>query len=357
MGGRVGLKGTDAPGAAARAAALGARPEAALRMTLCLSAMATRLAGVRMLAAPGAMGMDAARAAGLDARPIGAPHGASTTAADTRAAAAALRDAGCTLLLFAGGDGTARDLCAVLGEGLPVLGVPAGVKMHSAAFAASPRAAADLALMALQGRASARALEIMDLDEEAYAAGTVAARLHGYVRGPFAAALAQGPKVRGAAGEAAALAGIAAAVAAEMGSGRTLVLGPGTTLRAVAAALGVPKTLLGVDVVRDGRVLAADASERDILATLGEGGPADILVTPIGGQGHILGRGNQPLSPAVLRRAGLDSLVVVATTAKLATLHDQTLRVDSGDPALDAALAGWRRVLTGPGTAAVCRVA
>ncbi len=356
LGGRVGLKGTDGPEVVARALALGARPMAAARMAEALAGLRERAPDVEVVAAAGAMGEDAARAAGLvpDIVPIGAAE--ATSAEDTVAAARALAERGIALLLFAGGDGTARDILRALADAVPVIGVPAGVKMHSGVFAASPRAAADLAAAFLDGRAALADLEVMDLDENAYRAGRVSARLFGTLRGPYRRDLAQGVKLGGVAGDYASLAGAAAEVAARIGPTTLGILGPGTTMRAVAHALGVAKTLLGVDLVLGGELVNADASEADILAALDGTSGATIVVAPIGGQGHILGRGNQQISPAVVRRVGLANLVVVATPAKLASLHDQTLRVDTGDAALDRDLAGFRRVVTGKGTEAACRV-
>lgn len=339
LGGRVGLKGTDGADTVARALALGARPRAAERMAEALVTLRARAPGIAI---------------------VDAGHGAvslgTTRAADTEAWARTLRDAGVDLILFAGGDGTARDILHAIDRDVPILGVPAGVKMHSAVFAASPRAAAALAVDFLEGRAETAELEVMDLDEDAYRAGRVSPRLHGYARAPYRRDLIQGAKVGGVAGDAAAVHGAAAAVARRVRPGTLAILGPGTTMAAVAAALGVPKTLLGVDLVRDGRVLRADVAEADILSALEDAPDALVVVAPIGGQGHILGRGNQQISPAVLARAGTDALIVVATPAKLASLHDQALRVDTGDAELDRRLAGWRRVVTGAATEAVCRV-
>ena len=363
MGGSVGLKGTDTAAVLSEARARGAVPQAAARAALVLDALAAARPGLELLAAPGEMGARIARAAGLRPSAVGTPPEGETGAADTRAAAEAMAAAGARLILFAGGDGTARDMAAALGHRVPVIGVPAGVKMHSAVYATSPRAAADLVLRALgsemetRPRIDARLREVMDIDEEAFRAGAVSARLYGYMPVPYAPDLTQNVKAGGVSGDRAALAGIAAEIAGGMEAGRTYILGPGTTMRAVACALGLPKTLLGVDLVRDGALYAADAGEDGILRALAGGSPGAIVVTPIGGQGHFLGRGNQQIGARVVRAVGLDRLLVAATPQKLASLRESTLHVDSGDPALDRALAGWRRVITGRGSEVVCRVA
>ena len=356
MGGSVGLKGTDTAAILSEARARGAVPQAARRAQVVLDALASARPGLELLAAPGAMGERIALDAGLRPTVVGAPTGDETSAADTHAAAEAMAAAGARLILFAGGDGTARDMAAALDERVPVIGVPAGVKMHSAVYATSPRAAADLALRALSQDIEARPREVMDIDEEAFRAGAVSARLYGYLSVPYAPDLTQGVKAGGVNGDREALAGIAAEITGRMEAGRLYILGPGTTTRAIAEALGLPKTLLGVDLVQDGALVAADATEDGILRALAESRPGAIVVTPIGGQGHFLGRGNQQIGARVVKAVGLDRLLVAATPEKLASLGDGTLHVDTGDPGLDQALTGWRRVITGYGSEAVCRV-
>ena len=357
MGGSVGLKGTDTAAILSEARARGAVPQAARRAQVVLDTLARARPGLALLAAPAAMGERIALEAGLGPTVVGAPTGEETSAADTRAAAEAMSNAGARLILFAGGDGTARDMAAALDDRVPVIGVPAGVKMHSAVYATSPRAAADLALRALTQEIEARPREVMDIDEEAFRAGAVSARLYGYLSVPYAPDLTQGVKTGGVSGDREALAGIAAEIAGRMEPGRLYILGPGTTTRAIAEALGLPKTLLGVDLVLDSALVAADATEDGILRALANSRPGAIVVTPIGGQGHFLGRGNQQIGARVVKAVGLDRLLVAATPEKLASLGDGTLHVDTGDPDLDRALTGWRRVITGYGAEAVCRVA
>ena len=357
MGGSVGLKGTDSTAILSEARARGAVPQAARRMTVVLDALAAARPGLDLLAAPGAMGERIARDAGLSPTVVGTQADIETNAADTRAAAEAMAEAGVRLIVFAGGDGTARDMAAVLDDRVPVVGVPAGVKMHSAVYATSPRAAADLALRALDAEEiDARPREVMDIDEAAFRAGAVSARLYGYLPVPYAPDLTQSVKAGGVSSDREALCGAAAEITGRMEGGRLYILGPGTTTRAVAEALGLPKTLLGVDLVRDGALLAADCTEDDILRALAENRPGAIVVTPIGGQGHFLGRGNQQIGARVVKAVGLDRLLVAATPKKLASLSDGILHIDTGDPDLDRALSGWRRVITGYGNETVCRV-
>ena len=364
IGGRVGLKGSDGEGLVERALALGAEPEANRRTLAALVRLRAAwpvdrpLPGV--LAAPGEMGERVAREAGFAPRVVGELRAGATTADDTRRLSAAIVESGAHLLLVAGGDGTARDVHDALGGRGVVLGIPAGVKIQSAVFATSPGAAGELAasfLTASRRRTAER--EVLDLDEDAYREGRIAPRLYGTLRVP-AGRLVQGRKSPSPPEDAVAMAGIAADLAERLVPGRRYVLGPGTTVRAIAERLGVAKTLVGVDVVvaREGgnaTLLAADAGERDVLAAVA-GGPASIVVTPIGGQGFVLGRGNQPISPAVVRAVGREHIIIVATAAKLAALGGRPLVVDSGDPTLDAALCGHVTVLTGYRDAAVVRI-
>lgn len=359
MGGRVGLKGTDGPETVRCARALGAEPHAPARARLALDAIATRLLGeIELVAAAGEMGEDVARAAGFRPRVVGAIVPGATTPEDTERAAAAMREVGVELLLFAGGDGTARNIAhALVGRELPLLGIPAGVKMHSAVYATSPRAAAALVVRHLGGP-SLRCgdAEVMDIDEDAFRDGRVSARLYGYVQVPREPGLVQGLKAGSAGREDAALAGLAAEVVERMDAGTLWVIGPGTTTRAITDRLGLPKTLLGVDVVRGGALVATDVAETQLL-DLVRGGQARIVVTPIGGQGYLFGRGNQQISPRVLERVGRDHVVIVATPGKLAALRGQPFLLDTGDPALDLALAGYVRVVTGYRSEVAYRIA
>jgi len=373
VGGKVGLKGSDGAEIVCQALERGAVREAPRRAALALGRLARLRERLEVVTFPGEMGEDEARACGFDPLVvpgvIGARWGKAatlpdgsplTTADDTVAAARALRDMGVGLLLFAGGDGTARDVCRAVGTGLVCLGVPAGVKIHSAVYATTPVGAGELAALYLHDRPAAvrlREAEVMDIDEDAFRGGRVSASLYGYLSVPYERTMVQCAKAGGCAGEEADLAAIAADVVNGMAPGVVYLLGPGTTTRAVAEALGLAKTLLGVDAVRDRRLVGADLGEAEILELLEPGVGARIVVTVIGGQGHIFGRGNQQLSAAVIRRVGLERVIVIASETKLLSLAGGPLLVDSGDAALDAAFAGYRQVVTSLGRRTMYRVA
>ncbi len=352
MGGSVGLKGTDGADALLRARALGALPTAQRRAGDALAVIAAAMPTAHIVAAPGAMGADAARAAGFEPSivDIGVSDASATAAEHTRRAVREMARLGVDLLLFAGGDGTARDVCKAMAaaQPIPVLGIPAGVKMHSAVFALTPRRAGEMALRFISGDARATAeREVMDIDEDAFRQGAVSAALYGYLIAPQDGDAVQSTKAGGADDdERDAMQSIAAQIVGDMQDGVLYIIGPGTTTRAIADALGMDKTLLGVDVALNGRLAAADANEAELLR-LTQDTPAKIVVGVIGGQGYIFGRGNQQLSARLIRRVGARNIIVAATRRKLLALGGKPLRVDTGDGALDDALSGYIGVVTG----------
>jgi predicted polyphosphate/ATP-dependent NAD kinase len=359
MGGSVALKGTDGHAILARARELGAEPRAPARALRMLDRLARR-AGLDLTlhAAPGAMGAEIASQAGFTVASLEmAPH-ARTSAADTRRAAEELAQLKVALILFAGGDGTARDILDVVGDRIPILGIPAGVKMQSAVFAVSPEAAGDLvAIWAanLDGKIAFRIAEIMDVDEAEIRAGRISARLYGYARMPFERSLVQNPKTAET-GEDATVDALCREVAEEMAPGCLYILGPGTTTSRLLGHLGLEGTLLGVDAVLDravvGRDLASGALER-----LVKRWPSRLILGIVGGQGFVFGRGNQQIAAPIIRAIGRDNIVLLAGQRKLLALGENVLRADTGDPAVDTMLAGYIRVRIAPGRSTLMRVA
>ncbi|MCD6290372.1 MAG: ATP-NAD kinase family protein, partial [Anaerolineae bacterium] len=357
IGGNVGLKGSDGAEIQRKALALGAIPRAQERAIEALRRLIPLQGELEIITYPGEMGENAARACGFDPIVIGRIRPGMTTAEDTRRAAREMARQGIDLLLFAGGDGTARDIYSAIREDVPALGIPAGVKIHSAVFAINPARAGDLAAAYLRGEiARLREAEVMDIDEEAVRRGIVSARLYGYLRVPFQRRLLQGLKRSSGPSEQATQDAIAWDVVEHMEDGCLYILGPGTTTRAIAARLGIAKTLIGVDVVTRDGLVAADVNERGLLELLQEDREARIIVTPIGGQGHIFGRGNQQISPEVIRRVGRDRIIIVSTPAKIHSLRGRPLLVDTGDRELDKALTGYIQVITGHNERIVYRI-
>jgi len=356
IGGRAGLMGSDGAEIQKKALELGAVPESLNRAVQALERIQSIKDDLEVITYPGEMGEDAARRCWIEPTVIGSIQPGETTPEDTMNAAREMLRLNVTLLLFAGGDGTARDIYNAIGDGLPVLGIPAGVKIHSAVYATNPISAGDLAASYLVGKVSnLREAEVMDIDEEAVRQGVVSAKLHGYLKVPFQKRFLQGLKTPSSPGEQAAMAAIAADVVSNMKDGWLYIIGPGTTTRAITSRLGLDKTLIGVDVVTAGKLVATDVNESQLLKLV-EGRRAKIIVTPIGGQGYIFGRGNQQISPEVIKKVGEGNIIVVSTAGKIHSLGGRPLWVDTGDQKVDRMLSGYVRVVTGYNEQIVYRV-
>ena len=302
------------------------------------------------------MGEDEAREVGLETRVIGELEN-DTSAEDTKRAAADMLELELDLLVFAGGDGTARDIYSVIGDKLPVLGIPTGVKIHSGVFAVDPRSAGELLHSFISGASlDFRLEEVMDIDEEAFRQNTLQARLYGYMNTLYSEEIIQGGKESSVASDESSIIGIANEITDEMSPELLYVLGPGTTVKPIADILGLEKTLLGVDVVKDGKLVMSDVNEKKLLEII-KGKKTQLIVTVIGGQGFVFGRGNQQISPDVIREVGRENIVIVATPDKLASLGGHPLRVDTGDPSLDEELKGYYKVHTGYGRRTLYKVA
>jgi len=347
MGGAVGLKGTDGQEILERARELGAVPRAHVRAERALTPLTSMADDIELLTFGDTMGETTATACGLRPQVLGSGSAPHTTAEDTATAARLMQAAGVDLLLFVGGDGTARDVCSAIGTGITVLGVPAGVKIHSAVFAASPIAAGQVVASVLSGDIS-RVIEaeVMDINEEDYRQEILSARLYGYLTIPDARRLLQGLKAGSSHNERTMQLAIATELVEHMTDDRCYLVGPGTTCRPLMEHLGLDNTLLGVDVIRAGRQVGKDMSERELLAAIGDS-PTSLIVTPVGGQGFLLGRGNQQISPEVIKKVGRDNIIVVATAEKLCSFRGRPLLVDTGDADTDSHLCGYHRVITG----------
>jgi predicted polyphosphate/ATP-dependent NAD kinase len=343
MGGSVGLKGTDGE-MHEKAVALGAEPVTPGRTREMLAHL-ERVDEIAFLAAPGRMGARYLEETGIPATAIG-EIGGETSAQDTKRIAEAMLDRGAELLIFVGGDGTARDITDAVGTSMPVVGVPAGVKVFSAAFALSARAAADMVDAFVAG-ASLTEEEVLDIDEEAFREDRLASRLYGTLLVPEVRTSLQPAK---AASNVSAPAeevkrDIARFFVETMDPDRLILLGPGTTLRAITDELGLSKTLLGVDAVHGGALVGEDLNEAGILELFEEYDERKIVVTPIGGNGFIFGRGSKQFTPTVIRGVGRENVTVVGTQRKVRALD--CLRVDTGDAALDETLSGYMKVIVG----------
>jgi len=369
MGGKVGLKGTDGEEILERALAMGARPESPLRAAEAIEAFFARLGDsplaltsggaseLRIVTPLGVMGEKVVRDLGGTPDVLGMEVTDQPTSRHTVEAAATMLELGVDLLLFAGGDGTARDVGGQVQDQVVCLGIPTGVKMHSAVFAVNPARGGELAADHLLGNAGdTRVAEVMDIDEEGLREGQVAARLFGYMTIPFRRGHVQGLKAGSPVNERYAQQAIAAGIVEIMEDGVTYVVGPGTTTAEVMKLLGLEFSLVGVDLVRNGEMLGKDLGEAALLGMLGEG-PSGIIVTPVGGQGYLFGRGNLPISADVIRKVGKERIIIAATPEKLASLRGEPMRVDSKDHDTDRYLAGYYKVISGFRDRSLYRVA
>lgn len=347
MGGKVGLKGTD--GVENEALSLGAKPVAPTRAVEFLKRLKDLqvTATLDLLTCPSVMGADEVKCVGLKAEILPMVRKTVTTAEDTKLATKLMVESDVDLIVFVGGDGTARDIYDAM-QGItdvPVLGVPSGVKMYSGIFSANPAEAADVVQVFIEKAAQITEFEIMDTDEEAIRTDRLSVTLHGFLKGPFVPMRLLGSKQVSpeTMDEHENQMAVARFVVEEMDPKATYILGPGTTVKCIADLLGVEKTLLGVDIYRNKRIIK-DVNEETILAKVKHFENTWIVLSPIGRQGMLLGRGNQQISPEIINRIGRERIIVAATKSKIKGIEGGVLRVDTGDPTVDESLRGYIKV-------------
>lgn len=346
MGGRVGLKGTDGRKILQKAKSLGAISLSPKRTTDALEPLLVIKDNLKLITCPGDMGENETISCGFFPDIINGIKKRETTFVDTRKAARTIRDRGVDLLLFAGGDGTARDIYVAIGTTLPVIGIPTGVKIHSAVFASSPSKAGELSLLYLNKKIQKlREAEVMDIDEEAFRNGIVKAMLFGYLKIPYEKRCLQGGKLGSLPSEEIIQKAIAEDIIESMNDDFLYIIGPGSTTRAIMERLGLSCTLLGVDVVFKKEVIGLDLSESELLKLVNKK-KAKLIITPIGGQGYIFGRGNQQLSPQVIRKVKRENIIIIATNNKIVSLKGSPLLIDTGDLSLDKELKGYMQIVT-----------
>ncbi|APE06388.1 MULTISPECIES: ATP-NAD kinase family protein [Alteromonas] len=349
IGGALALKGSDGAQIREKALAMGAEKKANEKMAKALSILEALNGQFSVFTAAGEMGESVCASLGIPCEVIYRPSSQQTEGEDSENAARAMCEANVDLLLFAGGDGTARNICSVVGDSIPVLGVPAGCKIHSGVYCVSPAAAGQVVSQMIAGElVSVMDAEVRDIDEDAFRKGKVIAKHYGEMRVPAELTYIQAVKMGGKEDEALVLDDISAYVAELMEdeSDTLFVMGSGSTVGAIMEYLGLDNTLLGVDVIKNGELVASDVSAPELL-NITKNKPSKVVLTVIGGQGHILGRGNQQLSPAFIRKIGKENMMVVATKQKIHALDGKPLRLDSGDPKLDEELAGAFTIITG----------
>ncbi|WP_404402459.1 ATP-NAD kinase family protein [Idiomarina seosinensis] len=349
IGGAVALKGSDGAETREKALQLGAELKAGCRAEQTLSVIEPYRDRIQFVTAAGAMGADLLEQRGFFYQSVYQPDQQQTSAEDTQQAVQCIQQQGVDILVFAGGDGTARDVYQCLNETQLVLGIPAGVKIHSGVYAVSPKAAGRVIERLIKGQLSSLHLaDVMDIDEELFRQGIVKARRFGEMLIPAELEYVQAVKMGGKESNELVLADIAAEVI-ERTDDEHLIMGSGSTVAAIMEEMGLDNTLLGVDWVHQQQLLARDLTEAELYQRVKEQNPGRVklVITLIGGQGHIFGRGNQQLSPRILRHVGRDNIYLVATKKKLEGLQGKPLLMDSGDEALDKDWSGLITVITG----------
>lgn len=360
MGGSVGLKGTDHM--VEEAIRRGAKPRANDRVRQALKELLEIKNELEIVTCPGDMGEDTAKSMGFRTTVLHTGGRRSlkdlfdSSRTDTIVLSKAMEEAGVDLLLFAGGDGTARDIYEGVGTELPALGIPAGVKIHSPVYAKNPQSAGDLAKLWLTGKVTKTAeQEVLDIDEELYRQEIINTRLYGYLSVPLEHVFTQNRKAPTPLSETASIESIAHEIVEHMEEDTYYLIGAGTTTRGVMQMLGLKNTLIGVDLIRNKELVANDIYGDKILDFI-KGKKTKLIVTVTGGQGFLFGRGNQQITPEVIREIGKENIIILATKAKIAEFHHQPFLVDMPDEELNKELCGYYRVITAYGEFTMCRV-
>ena len=364
LGGRLGFKGSD--GRAAEAREAGAQDRAGPRMTQCMSKFDELLQSSlnRINIKPeiytweGRMGGD--WLTNQEYHSIGKTPD-PTTAQNTSELVQQLTSNEVEVIVYAGGDGTTRDIVNALGDKkIPIIGVPGGVKMHSGCFATTPNAAAEVLFSFAIGDLMASITEVMDLDEEIYLAGEWKVRMYGEALTPASPRFMQGAKQQvERSSEAEIIEGLASHINELITNDPDLMVvwGSGGTLRLIGELIGQELTLLGIDIQYQDKVYN-DLNEQELIKILStHSGNKLLLLSPMGGQGFLIGRGNLQLSPEVLRIIGIESILGVATPGKLIGLSN--VRIDTGEESLDNEFKQRKfvKMLQGYRTTRVIRVA
>lgn len=349
VGGRVGLKGSDGADIQARAFELGAEALAGQRVIQMLEQLSELANEISWLTVAGSMGADCLAAQGYSYQTVFKPLQENTQPEDTISAVQAMQDSGIDLLVFAGGDGTARDVMSGLKSEQLCLGIPAGCKIYSGVFSVTPLAAAEVIRQIVSGDLfEFSTADVLDIDEAKYRSGHISTRLFGEMLIPRSAEFMQNVKVAGRESEDLVKEDIAAWIVEIIEPETLYLIASGSICMAIKEQLGIAGTLLGVDAILDGELLCSDASEQQLMTLIEQHqGAVKLIITPIGGQGILLGRGNHTICHRVIEQLGMKNTLVVASKGKLKGLQNQPLRLDTGKPELDEKLSGYISIITG----------
>lgn len=346
MGGSVGLKGTDGKEILGKAIELGAVPISPDRATTFLKSTDLPQEKIQLITYPKDMGEKEVEEAGFSPKVVG-KTGRKTGPLDTKRAVEKMCGLEVDLLVFCGGDGTARDVLDCMNPEIPVLGVPSGVKMYSGVFARTPQIAGKVATRYLMEGLELKESEVMDINEKALRRGRLKSKFYGYLLTPHEPILIQEPKMPiSDESEAKSKQAIARYIVDGMDTEANYLLGPGSTVEAIADNLEIENTTLGVDIVKSKSAVENDVNEEQILDHI-RGKETKIVLSPLGRLGSLIGRGNKEISDEVIRECGTKNIIVVATRNKLRSLPMNSMWVDSGDEKLDEKLRGYMRVVVG----------
>lgn len=347
IGGSVALKGSDGAETVREAFARGAVKKSADRTEVALQQLLPYKENIQIVTASDEMGQTTAEQLGFNCELIYSPANAETTPEDTHKLASKLKEYGVDLILFAGGDGTARDVCSIVADSFPVLGIPAGCKIHSGVYAITPKAAGETIVHMLQGDlVDIKTHDVRDIDEDAFRNNVVKAKLYGEMRVPQAGQFLQAVKQGGVEVEELVIQDIAADIVNNMLDDVVYFIGSGKTTLAIMDELSLDNTLLGVDAILNNELIQSDLTAQDI-ESLSDQHKSKIVVSVIGGQGHIFGRGNQQFTPAIINKVGRDNILIISTKTKLTGLDGRPLIADTGDTNTDQLLSGYLEVITG----------
>lgn len=358
MGGKVGLKGTDGQAILAEAISRGAVPESAQKAVKALDKLQSLKADIQFLVASGEMGEDVVADLGFKYEVV-LEAARELSAQDSRQLLEKMLDEEVDLLLFAGGDGTARDVADTLPfeQKIPVIGIPTGVKIHSPVYAVTPEDAGVLAFEFLSGHPFAiLEKEVIDIEESAFRRDEIITKVYGYLHVPYDESHMQNLKAPSLQADADAQISAALQVIDDMKADVYYIIGSGSTTHRILEELGLKGTRLGIDVVKNNELVAKDVYEQQILEVIGDA-PAKLVVTPMGGQSYIFGRGNQQLSDKVLAKLTKEDLIILSTPTKLHSLKRHPLLVYTGNPAIDQKISGFYKVVTGYGQYSMYKVA
>ncbi|WP_164690205.1 ATP-NAD kinase family protein [Paraclostridium sordellii] len=347
MGGLVGLKGTDGEDILKKAIDLGSKPKASQKAKEALKELEPIKHDIKIVTGQGSMGEDEARKLGFNVEVIKIENSQNTTQRDTINISKEMLNKDIKLLLFVGGDGTARDIYSGVKNNLITIGIPAGVKIHSPVYAINPKFGGSLALKFIKEEIKkVEEKEVLDLDEKMYRCGKVNTNLYGYLKVPVEKSFMQNKKAPTPLSEESSQKAIGLYLVDNMKEDIVYIIGPGTTTRALMDILNLDNTLLGVDILKNKKLLKKDANERDILEAI-KNQKSMLVITPTGGQGYLLGRGNQQISYKVINEIGRENIIVVSTLYKLQSLNFKPLYVDTSNEETNKRLSGYIKVIVG----------